>query len=346
MEIGISSFAESSPDPSTGESRNQALRLRQLVEEIQVADQVGLDVFGVGEHHRPDYAVSAPPIVLAAAASVTSRIRLCSAVTVLSSDDPVRVYQQFATLDALSNGRAEIMAGRGSFTESFPLFGQSLKDYESLFEEKLQLLLQIRDQEIIHWQGAHRPSIDNRGVWPRSVQQPLPVWIASGGNQESVIRAATLGLPLALAIIGGMPEQFAPLVQLYRQTARNAGHNPDTLPVAVHSHGFLAENDQDAADQFFPSTQERMNTHGRERGWPRYTRSSYDAARSPRGALYVGSPEYVTEKILQLQANLDINRFFLHTPLGAMPHEAVLNSARLLGEKVAPEVKRRLGVAG
>lgn len=339
MEIGISSFAETSPDPQTGESRNQALRLRQLVEEIQVADQAGLDVFGVGEHHRADYAVSAPPIVLAAAASVTSRIRLCSAVTVLSSDDPVRVYQQFATLDALSNGRAEIMAGRGSFIESFPLFGQSLNDYEALFAEKLELLLRIREQEIVNWKGTHRPSIDNRGVWPRSVQQPLPVWIASGGNQESVVRAATLGLPLALAIIGGMPEQFAPLVQLYKQTARKAGHDPAKLPIAVHSHGFIGEDDTAAAEQFFPSMQERMNTHGRERGWPRYTRASYDASRSQRGALYVGSPEYVIEKLRLLKQNLDIDRFFLHTPLGAMPHDAVLNSARLLGEKVAPAVR-------
>lgn len=343
MEIGISSFAESSPDPSTGESRNQALRLRQLVEEIQTADQVGLDVFGVGEHHRPDYAVSAPPIVLAAAASVTSRIRLCSAVTVLSSEDPVRVYQQFATLDAISNGRAEIMAGRGSFTESFPLFGQDLSDYDTLFSEKLDLLLQVRNQEIVRWTGKHRPAIHDRGVWPRSVQHPLPVWIASGGHRESVIRAGTLGLPLALAIIGGMPEQYAPLVRIYKQAAAAAGHDPASLPVAVHSHGFLAKNDQEAAEQFFPTTQERMNTHGRERGWEPYTRATYDASRSPRGALYVGSPEYVTQKILLLKQNLGIDRFFLHSPLGAMPHDAVLNSIRLLGEQVAPAVREAVG---
>ncbi len=342
MEIGISSFAETSKDPRTGQTRDQALRLRQLVEEIQLADQVGLDVFGVGEHHRADYAVSAPPIVLAAAAAVTSRIRLCSAVTVLSSEDPVRVYQQFATLDCISNGRAEIMAGRGSFIESFPLFGQSLNDYEELFTEKLELLLAVRAQTQVSWQGKHRPAIDNLGVWPRSVQNPLPVWIASGGHRESVIRAGTLGLPLSLAIIGGMPEQYAPLVRIYKQAAKAAGHNPDTLPVSVHSHGFLADNDNDAAEQFFPSTQERMNTHGRERGWEPYTRATYDANRSLRGALFAGSPDYVTEKILLLKHNLGIDRFFMHLPLGAMPHEAVLHSIQLLGNVVAPAVREAI----
>jgi probable LLM family oxidoreductase len=343
MEIGISSFAETSLDPRTGETRAQDLRLRQLVEEIQLADQVGLDVFGVGEHHRPDYAVSAPTIVLAAAAAVTSRIRLSSAVTVLSSEDPVRVYQQFATLDCISNGRAEIMAGRGSFIESFPLFGQSLNDYDELFAEKLDLLLKVRSETIVSWSGKHRPSIDKRGVWPRAVQQPLPVWIASGGNRDSVIRAGTLGLPLSLAIIGGMPEQFAPLVQLYKQAAKAAGHNPDSLPVAVHSHGFLSEDDQEAADLFFPSTQERMNTHGRERGWPAYTRSTYDANRTPRGALFVGSPDYVIEKILLLKQNLGIDRFFMHLPIGAMPHDSILNAIRLLGNVVAPAVRAATG---
>lgn len=342
MEIGISTFLEATPDPVTGTPVSHAERLRRAVEEIVLADQVGLDVYGVGEHHRPDYAGSAPAVVLAAAASMTKRIRLTSAVTVLSSDDPVRVYQAFSTLDGLSNGRAEIMAGRGSFIESFPLFGYSLDDYDELFEEKLELLLAIRASEKVTWRGGHRPAIRNLGVYPRSVQNPLPVWIASGGNPESAVRAGALGLPIAFAIIGGMPERFAPLVALYKKAAAQAGHDPNKLQIATHSHGFVGESTDMAADSFFPSTQAQMNVIGRERGWPPYTRDAYDAARSLRGALYVGDPEFVAEKIVLLRQNLGVTRFFLHVNVGTMPHREVLRAIELLGTKVAPIVRKEV----
>ncbi|HZG73265.1 MAG TPA: LLM class flavin-dependent oxidoreductase, partial [Chondromyces sp.] len=250
MEIGISTFVETTPDVNTGEVISHAQRIREVVEEIVLADQVGLDVFGVGEHHRKDYAASSPAVVLAAAASQTKRIRLTSAVTVLSSADPVRVFQDFATLDAISNGRAEIMAGRGSFIESFPLFGYDLRDYDELFEEKLELLLKIRESEKVTWQGNHRPAIQNLGVYPRPVQSPLPVWIGSGGTSESVARAGHLGLPLVLAIIGGSPLHFEPLVRLYKKAAARAGHDVSKLPVASHSHGFVAETTELAAEKF------------------------------------------------------------------------------------------------
>ncbi|GIQ63910.1 luciferase [Paenibacillus cisolokensis] len=334
---------ETTPDPATGKVISHAERLRQAVEEIVLADQVGLDVYGVGEHHRADYASSAPAVVLAAAAAMTKRIRLTSAVTVLSSDDPVRVFQDFSTLDGISNGRAEIMAGRGSFIESFPLFGYSLDDYDELFEEKLELLLAIRSSEKVTWSGSrHRPAIHNLGVYPRPVQNPLPVWIASGGNPESAVRAGTLGLPIVFAIIGGMPERFAPLVALYKEAAARAGHDPDKLPIATHSHGFVGETTEQAADLFFPSTQAQMNVIGRERGWPPYTRATYDAARSLRGALYVGDPEYVAEKIILLRKNLGVTRFFLHVNVGTLPHREVMRAIELLGTKVAPIVHKEL----
>ncbi|RNB86880.1 LLM class flavin-dependent oxidoreductase [Brevibacillus fluminis] len=342
MEIGLSTFVETTPDVQTGEVISHAQRLREVVEEIVLADQVGLDVFGVGEHHRKDYAASSPAIVLAAAATQTKRIRLTSAVTVLSSADPVRVFQDFATLDAVSNGRAEIMAGRGSFIESFPLFGYDLDDYDELFDEKLALLLKIRDSEKVTWTGKHRPAIQNLGVYPRPVQNPLPVWIGSGGNTQSAIRAGILGLPLVLAIIGGRPVQFAPLVDLYKRAAAQAGHDPSTLRVASHSHGFIAEDTQSAADTFFPSTQQAMNVLGRERGWGNYDRSSFDAARSFEGALYVGDPQTVAEKIIHLRKQVGITRFMLHVPVGTMPHEHVMNAIRLLGTEVAPRVREEV----
>ncbi|OKP90764.1 LLM class flavin-dependent oxidoreductase [Paenibacillus sp. P32E] len=343
MEIGISTFLETTPDPVTGEVISHAERLREAVEEIVLADQVGLDVYGIGEHHRADYAGSAPAVVLAAAAAMTKKIRLTSAVTVLSSDDPVRVYQAFSTLDGLSNGRAEIMAGRGSFIESFPLFGYSLDDYNELFEEKLELLLKIRASEKVTWPGGHRPAIDNLPVYPRAVQDPLPVWIASGGNPESAIRAGMLGLPIAFAIIGGMPERFAPLVKLYKEAAAKAGHSPDKLQIATHSHGFVSETTEQAAALFYPSTQAQMNVIGRERGWGQaYNRATYDDARSLRGALYVGDSEYVAEKILLLHKNLGVTRFFLHVNVGTMPHREVLRAIELLGTKVAPIVRQEL----
>jgi probable LLM family oxidoreductase len=339
MEIGVSTFVETSPDVETGEVMSHAQRLREVVEEIVLADQVGLDVYGVGEHHRKDYAASSPAIVLAAAASQTKRIRLTSAVTVLSSADPVRVFQDFATLDGISNGRAEIMAGRGSFIESFPLFGYDLKDYDELFDEKLELLLKIRKSEKVTWKGGHRPAINQLGVYPRAVQNPLPVWIGSGGNSESVIRAGLLGLPLVLAIIGGSPLRFAPLVQLYKKAAAHAGHDETRLPVASHSHGFIADDTQVAADKFFPSTQAIMNAIGRERGWGHYDRISYDTARSFEGALYVGDPETVARKIIHLRKHVGITRFLLHVPLGTMRHEDVMRAIKLLGTEVAPRVR-------
>lgn len=342
MELGISTFVETTPDPETGKVISHAERLREVVEEIILADRVGLDVFGVGEHHRKDYAASSPAVVLAAAAMQTKRIRLTSAVTVLSSADPVRVFQDFSTLDAVSEGRAEIMAGRGSFTESFRLFGYDLNDYDELFDEKLELLLQIRDSEKVTWEGSHRPAIHNLGVYPRPVQQPLPVWIGSGGNTESVIRAGLLGLPLVLAIIGGRPEQFAPLVDLYKRAAAKAGHDPAKLPVASHSHGFIAEETEKAADLFFPSTMASMNVLGRERGWGRYDRSTFDAARSFEGALYVGDSETVARKIIHLRKKVGITRFLLHVPVGSMPHPQVLRAIELFGTETAPLVREEI----
>ena len=274
MELGIYTFAETTPDPKTGHVIGAAERLRNLMEEIELADRAGLDVFGVGEHHRPDFAVAAPAVVLAAAAERTKRIRLTSAVTVLSSDDPVRVFQQFSTLDLLSGGRAEIMAGRGSFIESFPLFGYDLNDYDSLFAEKLELLLKLRESERVAWAGEHRPALTGLGVYPRPLQDPLPIWVAVGGTPNSVVRAATLGLPMALAIIGGEPERFQPLVSLYRQAAGRAGHDPEALPVGINSHGFIADSSEEAADLFFPPYAEAM------------TRSAASAAgRRPRGRI-------------------------------------------------------------
>ncbi|SFE96951.1 LLM class flavin-dependent oxidoreductase [Alteribacillus iranensis] len=342
MEIGISTFVETTPDTETGHVISHANRIQEVVEEIKLADEVGLDVFGVGEHHRKDYASSSPSVILAAAGAQTKRIRLTSAVTVLSSDDPVRVFQDFATVDAVSQGRAEIMAGRGSFIESFPLFGYDLNDYNELFEEKLDLLLQITRSEKVTWKGKHRPSINNLGIYPRPVQDPLPVWIGSGGNTESVVRAGLLGLPLVLAIIGGRPIQFAPLVQLYKRAAAKAGHDPSALPVATHSHGFVGTDDETAAEQFFPSTQYVMNQLGKERGWGPYTRSSFDHARSFEGALYVGSPETVAKKIIYLRKNVGVTRFMLHVPLGTMPHDQVMAAIEKLGKEVAPIVREEI----
>ncbi|SHG56606.1 LLM class flavin-dependent oxidoreductase [Ornithinibacillus halophilus] len=339
MELGITTFVETTPDVKTGKVISHAERIREVVEEIVLADEVGLDVFGVGEHHREDYACSAPAVLLAAAASQTKNIRLSSAVSVLSSDDPVRVFQEFATVDAISNGRAEIMAGRGSFIESFPLFGYDLNDYHELFEEKLDLLLKIRESEKVTWSGKHRPSINNRGIYPRPVQDPLPVWIASGGTPESVARAGVLGLPLVLAIIGGSPLQFAPLVELYKRAARKNGHDASKLTVASHSHGFVAKSTDEAVEKFFPPTQRAMNIIGRERGWGEYTKTTFDHARSLEGALYVGDVQTVAEKIIFLRKNVGVTRFMLHVPVGSMPHEDVMSAIELFGKEVAPIVR-------
>ena len=339
MEIGISSFAETTPDPVTGVAPSAQQRLAEVVEEVVLADQVGLDVYGLGEHHRPDYASSAPAVVLAAAASRTQRIRLTSAVTVLSSEDPVRVYQQYATLDLLSGGRAEVLAGRGSFIESFPLFGYDLADYDELFTEKLDLLLALREDGPTTWSGKHRPALDGVVVQPRALQQPLPVWVGVGGNPESVVRAGVRGLPLALAIIGGQPERFAPLVDLFHRAAVQGGHDPMALPVASHSHGFVAETSQAAVDTFYGPYKVVMDTLGRERGWPPMARPQFEAGRTKRGALFVGSPAEVTEKVLFNVEVLGIDRFMLHVSPGTMPHREVLRAIELLGTEVAPAVR-------
>jgi probable LLM family oxidoreductase len=340
MEIGIYTFAETALDPRTGGQLGAGQRLRDLLEEIELADQVGLDVFGVGEHHRPDYAVSSPAVVLAAAASRTKRIRLSSAVTVLSSDDPVRVFQDFATLDLISEGRAEIMVGRGSFTESFPLFGQDLADYDALFSEKLDLLLKLRQTERVRWSGRHRPAIEDRGVYPRPLQDPIPIWIAVGGTPASVVRAANLGLPMALAIIGGAPERFQPVVDLYRNTAARAGHDPAKLSVSINSHGFLADDASVAADLAYSPFAETMTRIGRERGWPPVTRARFDAERTLRGALFVGNPQQVIDKIMFQYDLFRHERFLIQLTVGPMPHAHVMRAIELLGTQVAPVIRR------
>lgn len=342
MELGIYSFAEAPIDRSTGRQAPSAERLGNLIEEIELADQVGLDVFGIGEHHRPDYAVSSPSTVLAAAAVRTKNIRLTSAVTVLSSEDPVRVFQQYATIDLLSGGRAEIMAGRGSFIESFPLFGYDLRDYDSLFTEKLELLLRIRDEERLSWSGQHRPAITDQAIYPRPVQNPLPVWLAVGGTPESIVRAGTLGLPLALAIIGGQPARFAPMVRLYRETAANAGHDPDKLQVSINSHGFIADDAAEAAELAYPPYVETMGRIGRERGWPPPTRQHFDSERSPHGAMLVGDPQQIIDKILYEHELFGNTRFLIQFTVGPMPHDKVLRSIELFGTVVAPAVRKAL----
>jgi probable LLM family oxidoreductase len=320
-----------------------ARRLKDLIEEIELADQVGLDVFGLGEHHRPDYAASAPAVILAAAALRTKNIRLTSAVTVLSSDDPVRVYQQFATLDLLSNGRAELMAGRGSFIESFPLFGYKLEDYDALFSEKLDLLLAIRDSETVTWsEGSLRAPIHGRGVYPRSLQESLPIWIAVGGTPQSVARAGALGLPVAIAIIGGEPRRFAPLLDIYREAASRAGQNAAKLKTSINVHGFIADSTQAAADQFFGPQATVMNRLGRERGWSPTTRAQFDGSRGPHGALFVGDPEVVAEKIIAHHRIFRNDRFLLQMAIGPMPHAQIMRGIELYGTKVAPLVRKAL----
>lgn len=340
MELGLTTFVELSPDSRTGHVITPGQRLRDMVEEAVLAEQVGLDVYGVGEHHRPDFLASAPAVALAAIAARTTRIRLTSAVTVLSSDDPVRVFQDFATLDLLSDGRAEIMAGRGSFVESFPLFGQDLRDYDSLFAEKLELLLKIRANERVTWEGRHRPPLRDLGIYPRPVQEPLPVWIAVGGTPESVTRAGTLGLPLMIAIIGGMPERFAPLVALYRDAAERAGHDASTLPVGINSHGFIADTGDEAASVFHGPYMQVMSRIGAERGWPPMTRAQFDAMRELRGSLVLGDPEAVAEKIVFQHRLFGHRRMLLQFSVGTVPHAAMMKAIELFGTKVAPLVRQ------
>lgn len=340
FELGITTFAEVMPNPKTGISVSYDERIRQVISEIKLADQVGLDFFGVGEHHRKDFAASAPHMILAAAAIETNHITLGSAVTVLSSDDPVRVYQNFATLNALSNGRAELMVGRGSFIESFPLFGYDLHDYNTLFDEKLDLLLNIRDNEIVSFKGKHRSSIDHLGVYPRTDR--LNISIAVGGTPESVIRAAKKGLPLFLAIIGGMPRMFKGLVDLYKKTYIEAGHSIDQMSISVHSHGFVLEDYQEAFDTYYPSMEQAMNIIGTERGWAKYTKQTYEATNRMEGALFVGDPTYVAKKIIYLKKTLGINRFTLHVPVGYLEHDLVMKSIELFGTKVRALIEKEL----
>ena len=335
MELGITTFGELTPDPHTRATISPGDRLCNLIEEIELAEQVGLEVFGVGEHHRPDFAVSAPAVVLAAAAARTKRIRLASAVTVLSSDDPVRVYQDFATLDLLSRGRAEIWAGRGSFIESFPLFGQDLEHYDELFAEKLELLLEIRANERVTWTGTHRASIDDRGIYPRAQQSPLPVWIAVGGTPASAVRAGTLGLPMVIAIIGGMPERFRPFVDLYRDAASRAGHDSAAMPLAINSHGYVGSPD----DYYVPYVT-MMNRIGRERGWGGMDRAQYEALRGPRGALHVGSAQELIDKISFEHELFSMDRFLLHISVGTLPHDKVMKAIERFGVEVAPVVRK------
>lgn len=342
FEVGLYSFVELTPDPRTGTTISPEQRMKNLLEEVELADQVGLDVFGVGEHHREDYVASAPAVVLAAAAARTERIRLSSAVTVLSSDDPVRVFERFATLDLISGGRAEIMAGRGSFIESFPLFGYDLQDYDELFDEKLRLLLQLREEEVISWPGGHRPAIDRRGVYPRPVQDPLPVWVAVGGTPQSVVRAGRFGLPMALAIIGGDPAQFAPFADLYRQVTAEAGHDPSTLGLSLNMHGYVAEESARAADEYFPAYATMMNRIGRERGWPPLSREQFERSRGLRGANLVGTPDEVIERVLRHHEIFDHDRFLLQISVGTLPHAQVLRAIELLGTEVAPVLRREI----
>src|SRR3954447_12959790 len=333
MDLGLVTFADLHPGVSAEG------RMRNLLEEAKLADELGLKLFAVGEHHRPDYLVSSPATALAAIGAVTKQIRLSSAVTVLSSDDPVRVFQQFAHVDLISGGRAEIMAGRGSFIESFPLFGYDLDDYDDLFAEKLQLLLELRDSTHVTWSGNHRPRLENAGVWPRPVQDPLPVWVAVGGSPQSVIRAGVLGLPLTLAIIGGEPQRFAPLIDLYRRAVEEAGQDPAAAKVAINTHAFVANTSAEADSAFASSYLQMMNRIGRERGWPPSGPNEYQALRSPRGALAVGSPEEVAEKILYEHELFDNDRYIAQMSVGAVAHSDVMRSIELFGAEVAPLVR-------
>ncbi len=338
MQVGIDSFAAAFDEASRAEDPSQ--RLRDVVEQIERADQVGLDVFGIGEHHRKEFLDSAPALILAAAAARTKRIRLTSAVTVLSAADPVRVFQQFATLDLLSEGRAEMVVGRGSSIEAFPLFGFSLDDYDALFAEKLDLLLKIRESEQLTWSGRFRPALTGQGVYPRPVQNPLPIWLGVGGTPGSFARAGALGLPLMVAIIGGQPQRFRPLVDVYRQAGERAGFSPEQLKVGVHALGYVAETNEEAADTFFPGYARAFTDIGKERGWPPVTRASFDAQRGPRGALMIGNPDEVVAKINHYNDTLGgISRITFQMNAASLPHAKLISAIEMLGTRVAPRVR-------
>jgi len=343
MQIGIDSFGAVISDPATGRTLSPVQRMQNLLEEIVLADQVGLDVFGIGEHHRSEFVDSAPVVILGAAATRTRNIRLTSAVTVLSAADPVRVFQEFATLDLISHGRAEIVAGRGSSVEAFPLFGFDLDDYDSLYSEKLDLLLKIRENTHIHWTGKHRPSLTGQAIYPRPLQNPLPIWIGVGGTPASFVRAGTLGLPLMVAIIGGEPKRFRPLIDLYREAGRRAGHPAEKLIVGLHAIGFLGDTTEQAADDFYPGYAHTFTQIGKERGWPPATRAQFDALRGPTGALLIGDSETVTQKLLYVNEVLGgLARVTFQMGVSALPHEKMLRSIELLGIRLAPIVRKEL----
>ena len=345
MQIGIDSFGAVISDPATGLSLSPVQRMQNLLEEIELADQVGLDVFGIGEHHRAEFLDSAPAVILSAAASRTKNIRLSSAVTVLSAADPVRVFQEFATLDLISQGRAEIVAGRGSFVDSFPLFGFRLEDYDALFSEKLDLLLRIREDTHVRWSGKYRAPLNGQAVFPRPLQNPLPIWVGVGGTPASFVRAGEFGLPLAVAIIGGEPRRFRHLIDLYRETGRRAGHGPEKLRVGLHAIGFLGDTTQQAADDFYPGYAYSFTEIGKERGWPPTTRAQFDAVRGPTGALIIGDPERVAEKILYVnQALGGLTRITFQMGVSALPHHKMLRSIELLGTRVVPIIKKEFAV--
>lgn len=340
MEFGIYSFVENTPNPDTGETLHPSDRLQQLLEEIELADRTGLDLFAIGEHHREEYISSAPAVILAAATTRTENIRLSSAVTVLGSEDPVRVFQQYATLDLLSKGRAEIIAGRGSFIESFPLFGYELEDYDELFAENLELLLELRKNEVVSWSGKHRASIPNRGVYPRPMQESMPLWVAVGGTPQSAYRTGALGLPMALAIIGGQPEQFKPFAELHERGAREAGIQ--TPPISINSHGFIADSSREASDTAFPAFKVTMDKIGKERGWAPMSRQQFDASTTLRGANVVGSPQQVIDKILYQHDIFGHSRFMLQMSVGSIPQEKLLRSIELFATEVAPAVRKEI----
>jgi probable LLM family oxidoreductase len=343
MQFGVDSFAAAISDPVTGLTISPVDRMQHLLQEIELADQVGLDVFGIGEHHRAEFLDSAPAVILAAAAARTKNIRLTSAVTVLSAADPVRVFQEFATLDLISHGRAEIVAGRGSFVEAYPLFGLRLEDYDELFAEKLDLLLKIRENTHVRWSGEHRAPLTGQAIYPRPLQNPLPIWVGVGGTPASFARAGMLALPLMVAIIGGEPKRFRPLIDLYREAGRRAGHSPDKLTVGLHSIGFLADTTKQAADDFYPGYAHTFTEIGKELGWPPTTRAQFDAVRGPTGALLIGDAETVAKKILYVNEALGgISRITFQMGVSTLPHEKMLRSIEILGTRVSPMVRSEL----
>ncbi len=339
MELGIYTFVENTPFAGQAQPLHPAKRLEYLLEEAEFADQLGLDVFAVGEHHRDEYVASAPSVILSALAARTKRIRLSSAVTVLGSEEPVRVFQQYATLDLLSKGRAEIMVGRGSFIESFPLFGYDLQNYEELFDEKLHQLLEIRENEVLNWKGEHTPHVNGRGVYPRPYQDKIPIWRAVGGTPKSAYHAGALGLPMAIAIIGGYPEQFKPMAEIHKRGAEDAGIDPQ--PVSINSHGFIADTREEAIDIAYPAFKTQMDKIGRERGWPPMTRQQFESSCALQGANVVGSPDDVVEKILYQHKIFGHSRFLLQMSVGSIPHRKLLRSIELFATEVAPAVKEK-----